>query len=221
MADEAPQRFSSAEKQMNSTHRVVINTLTTYVRSVFGAGLALFTSRWVLNALGQTDFGLYNVVGSILFFVTFFSATFAAASSRYFAYSIGEGNLEDTNRWFNAALLLHALLAAVLILGGWPIGEYFIKYHLTIPPDRLAASIYVFRLHLEVILFPCPRAHVSADLEKCKHPNGFHAHGQAINLRAGCYWSFSVIADFCFRLYFDSGRGRRPAAFLRAIHCRD
>jgi O-antigen/teichoic acid export membrane protein len=148
MADEAPQRFSSAEKQMNSTHRVVVNTLTTYVRSVFGAGLALFTSRWVLNALGQTDFGLYNVVGSILFFVTFFSATFAAASSRYFAYSIGEGNLEDTNRWFNAALLLHALLAAVLILGGWPIGEYFIKYHLTIPPDRLAASIYVFRLSL-------------------------------------------------------------------------
>ena len=133
---------------MNSTHRVVINTLATYTRSVLGAGLALFTSRWVLNALGQTDFGLYNVVGSILFFVTFFSTTMAAASVRYFSYSIGQGNPDETNRWFNAAQLLHGLLAVVLVLVGWPFGEYFIKHFLTIPPERLLPSIYVFRLSL-------------------------------------------------------------------------
>ncbi len=133
---------------MNSTHRVVINTLATYTRSVLGAGLALFSSRWVLNALGQTDFGLYNVVGAVLFFVTFFSATLAASSVRYFAYSIGKGDPDDTNRWFNAAQLLHALLAVVLIMGGWPIGEHIIRQVLTIPPDRMATSIYIFRLSL-------------------------------------------------------------------------
>ena len=29
-------------------------------------GVSLFTSRLILNALGETDFGIYNVVGGIV-----------------------------------------------------------------------------------------------------------------------------------------------------------
>ena len=34
-------------------------------------GVSLFTSRLILNALGETDFGIYNVVGGIVVMFTF------------------------------------------------------------------------------------------------------------------------------------------------------
>ena len=43
-------------------------------------GMALFSSRWVLNSLGQSDFGLYSVVGSIIVFIVFLNSVMAFAS---------------------------------------------------------------------------------------------------------------------------------------------
>ena len=36
-----------------------------YLRMFVNMGVSLFTSRLILNALGETDFGIYNVVGGI------------------------------------------------------------------------------------------------------------------------------------------------------------
>lgn len=60
-----------------SSKRIAINTLATYGRSVLAMGMALFSSRWVLNSLGQSDFGLYSVVGSIIVFIVFLNSVMA------------------------------------------------------------------------------------------------------------------------------------------------
>ena len=96
---------------MTERTRIVANTLATYARSLVALVLGLFSTRWILNGLGQTDFGLYGVVGSVIVFITFLNTTLASSMSRFFAYSIGhmkvvpavEGR-EDLKRWFNIAL---------------------------------------------------------------------------------------------------------------------
>lgn len=128
--------------------QIAVNTAAAYLRTVFSAGLALFSSRWVLSSLGVTDFGLLSVVGSIIVFVTFLNSVLAGSVSRYFAYSIGQGNLAEVNRWFNAALSIHLCMAFLLILIGYPVGEYFIGHVLTIPNERVTACIWVFRISL-------------------------------------------------------------------------
>lgn len=133
---------------MTSSQRIVLNTIATYTRSVIGAGLALFSSRWVLNALGQTDFGLFSVVGSIIVFITFLNTVLSGSAARHYAYAIGQGDLEQVNRWFNAALSIHIILAFGLVFVGWIIGEYAIADILTIPPDRIASCLIVFRISL-------------------------------------------------------------------------
>ena len=42
------------------------NACATYARSVVALALGLFSSRWVLQALGASDFGLYAVVGALV-----------------------------------------------------------------------------------------------------------------------------------------------------------
>jgi O-antigen/teichoic acid export membrane protein len=140
--------FSDAYLFMTSAQRIALNTIATYARSIFSAALGLFSMRWVLGALGQSDFGLFSVVGSIITFIVFLNGVMAGSAARHFAYSIGEGDTETVNHWFNAALSIHMILPILLILIGWPIGEYCINYVLRIPPDRIVTSIWVFRISL-------------------------------------------------------------------------
>lgn len=133
---------------INSPRRIVVNTVATYSGSVFAAALAIFSSRWVLSALGASDFGLFSVVGSIITIIIFLNSVMAASAARQFAYSIGQGDEEIVNKWFNTALSIHLIMPVVLILIGWPIGEYCIAYVLTIPPVRISSCLWVFRISL-------------------------------------------------------------------------
>ncbi len=133
---------------MKASERLALNTTTTYGRSVVVVGLALFSSRWVLNAMGETDFGLFSVVGSLVLCLTFLNTVMANSSARHFAYAIGQGDAVGVNTWFNLSFRIHVFLAFMLVGTGWPIGEYCIRCILAIPPERMAMSVSVFRMSL-------------------------------------------------------------------------
>lgn len=133
---------------MSSSRRIAVNVLSSYGRSIVSAGLALFSSRWVLNALGQDDYGLYNVVGALIAFIVFLNGVLSNSASRHFAFSIGRGDPREVRRWFNSALSIHVLIATVLIVAGWPLGEHVVRHSLTIPEARVATSVWVFRISL-------------------------------------------------------------------------
>lgn len=149
-----PMRFiRKDQKIMTPSRRIALNTAATYARSVFSLALGLFSSRWVLGALGQTDFGLFSVVGSLIVFIVFLNGIMAGSAGRHYAYAIGQGNPDEVKRWFNAAFSIHLCLALGLIVAGWPIGEYVIAQHLTVPPGRLPTCLLVFRISLASTFF--------------------------------------------------------------------
>jgi O-antigen/teichoic acid export membrane protein len=133
---------------MNSSQRILLNTVATYGRSLLALGLALFSSRWVLAALGQSDYGLFAVVGSIIVFITFLNNVMSVSAARHFSFSIGRGDTEEVVRWFNASLGIHLVLPVALILAGWPVGEHLIRHVLVVPDGRVDACLLVFRLSL-------------------------------------------------------------------------
>ena len=57
----------------NRGQRIAENTLMLYIRMLFMLFLGLFTSRIVLAALGETDYGVYNVVGGVVAMFTIIS----------------------------------------------------------------------------------------------------------------------------------------------------
>ena len=50
---------------MTPNRRILLNIIATYGRSLYALVCGLFISRWVLAALGKTDFGLYGVAGGM------------------------------------------------------------------------------------------------------------------------------------------------------------
>lgn len=138
---------------MTENRRIFWNIIATYGRSLYSLALGLFTARWALNALGVSDYGLYGVVGGLTAFISFLNSTLAGANSRFYAISIGMARaaedkadaLEECRRWFNTAFSIHTAVPIALVLIGYPIGAWAIRNFLTIPPDRVADCIWVFR----------------------------------------------------------------------------
>lgn len=133
---------------MTSSQRIALNTAVTYGRSIVAMALGLLGSRWIFGSLGEVDYGLMAVVSALIATVYFINMGISSASARYFAFSIGEGAPERTNRWFNAALCLHVLLVPVLMLIVWLLGEWALRDFLNIPEARLKTAFWVFRISL-------------------------------------------------------------------------
>jgi len=133
---------------LRPSQRIVLNAISTYGRTLVGVGFALFSSRWILGALGHDDFGLFGVVGALIVFIALANSTLSDSAARHYAFSLGQGNIENVNKWFNSSLSLHVVLSALLVIVGWPVGEYMISNVLVIPADRVSACLTVFRVSL-------------------------------------------------------------------------
>ena len=56
--------LSTTEQENNK--RIAKNTIYLYIRMFLTMIVSLYTSRIVLRVLGDSDYGLYNVIGGIL-----------------------------------------------------------------------------------------------------------------------------------------------------------
>lgn len=142
-----------ADMKMTPNRRIGLNILATYLRSLYTLCLGLVTARWLLLSLGQKDYGLLGVVGGLVAFVTFINTLLAGSVSRFYAVEIGraqkkgyaEKALMECRRWFSAAVSVHTVVPILLVSIGYPLGEYAVRHWLVVPPDRLAAAIWVWR----------------------------------------------------------------------------
>ena len=62
--------------------RIAKNTLLLYFRTLFIMLVTLYTSRVVLNTLGVTDYGIYNVVGGVVMMFSVISGSLSSSISR-------------------------------------------------------------------------------------------------------------------------------------------
>lgn len=131
--------------------RLIKNTLFLYLRMVVVLLISLYTSRIILDNLGVTDFGIYNVVGGVVVMFNVICASFAESTSRFYAYEIGNENFLALNIVFKNSKTIHLGLAIIITIFAEFVGVYLIEHQLTIPEERLYASKIV--LHLSIIIF--------------------------------------------------------------------
>lgn len=139
---------------MTENRRIALNVVATYGRSLFSLVCSVFTGRWVLMALGDTDYGLMGVVGGLLAFLAFVNNIMAGGTGRFYALALGRQRtaedkalaLEECRRWFSISVLIHMAMAFLFVAVCYPVGEWVVRCFLVIPADRLSDSLEVFRL---------------------------------------------------------------------------
>lgn len=106
--------MSTTEQENNK--RIAKNTIYLYIRMFFIMAVTLYTSRIVLQVLGASDYGLYNVVGGILTMFSMFSGALAVGTQRFLTFALGENDLEKLKRIFSIALGFHVVMAVFILI---------------------------------------------------------------------------------------------------------
>lgn len=110
--------------------------------------VSLFTTRVILNALGVTDYGIYNVVGGIVTIMSFLNGALGGSTSRFLTYSLGKGDLKELRLTFASALNLHIIVALLVVIFGETIGLWFFYNKLLIPEARIDAAFWVYQISI-------------------------------------------------------------------------
>lgn len=135
----------------NNNSKIAKNTAFLYFRMLLTMFVSLYTSRVVLQVLGVTDFGIYNVVGGVVIMLSFFNSSLATATQRYLNYEMGLGNESGLEKVFSMSFWGFCLIAVITLFLAETVGLWFIHHQLVIPIERFDAALIVF--HFSVLTF--------------------------------------------------------------------
>lgn len=129
----------------NSNKRIAINTGVIYIRLAIVTIVSLLTTRYVLQILGAANYGLFNVVGSIITMLNCLSAAMYTTTRRFINVEMGkpDGNL---NKIFNISLFLHVVFALFILAVCESIGIWYINNYLNVAPEKLSDAHFIFQI---------------------------------------------------------------------------
>lgn len=134
---------------VQNNKRIAKNTMLLYIRMLVIMGISFFTVRIILEKLGIVDYGIYNVVGSVVVMFSFLKTSLTSASQRFFAYSIGKGNnIVNLANLFKTNIFFYLIVCGIIIILAETIGLWFLNNKLVIPDERLFAANWTYQMSI-------------------------------------------------------------------------
>ena len=132
----------------DNNKRIAKNTVYLYIRMFVMMAVGLFTSRVVLDVLGASDYGIYNIIGGVVILFSFLNNALLSATQRFLNYFLGKQDYAKTNMVFCMSMNTYFLLSVLVIALGETIGLWFVNTQLNIPQERMGAAQWVYQFTL-------------------------------------------------------------------------
>lgn len=111
---------------------------------ILSAVISIFATRIILNSLGVSDFGLFNlIVGSISLF-TILNGALGTTTQRFLSHSLGKEDNLYLRKIFSNSLLIHIIIAIIIIILLYFSGKFLIYSYLNIPIDKKLVAMQIF-----------------------------------------------------------------------------
>lgn len=128
--------------------RIAKNTAILYFRLLLTMCISLYTSRVILQSLGVSDFGIYNVVGGVVAMFSFFTSSISSSFQRFFCIELGTKNILKLKQLVGTSILILALFSVVVLLIAETVGLWFVKNQLVIPSEKIFQAVVVFQFSI-------------------------------------------------------------------------
>ena len=125
---------------MNSSNRILVNTLAQYVRTIINMVLSLYSSRLVLNILGVDDYGVYSLVAGVVSMLSFLTNSLVGSTQRFLSVSQGKDDLARLKEVFNNSLFLHIGLGSIVAIILFALTPFIFDGFLNIPTASIDAA---------------------------------------------------------------------------------
>lgn len=110
--------------------------------------VGLFSVRVVLRELGVIDYGIYNVVGSVVALCSFLTGSLTAASNRFFSREIVKNDISSLNKCFCLNITVFGVFFLIAVVLLETIGLWYVNNKMIIPIDRIFAANVVYQLSI-------------------------------------------------------------------------
>ena len=133
---------------MNSNSKTIAkNTIVVYLRIFITMFVGLFSSRFVLQALGESDYGLYSVVGGVIALFSFLSGALSQTTTRYINFEKAQPS-GNVNKIFNISLVIHISFSIIIVLIAEILGMFYVHNYLVVDSNKIQDAIFVFQTSL-------------------------------------------------------------------------
>ena len=129
---------------MKNARRVAVNTVVQYAQLIANVILGLFAVRIILDALGETDYGVYSAVAGVVALLGFIGTSLSQTSIRFISVALGKNEPEHTRIVFRNCFWLHLIIAGGLSVLLLLVGLFLFDGFLNIPDERVAAARLVY-----------------------------------------------------------------------------
>lgn len=115
--------------------------------------ISLYSTRVILDNLGEKDFGLFNLVAGVIVMFGFFQDTMTRATLRYLCFYKGEKDIKKQTIVFNASFLIHIVIAGIICINLIAFSNYIFSNLLNIDAERIEAAKYVYSFMIISFVF--------------------------------------------------------------------
>lgn len=133
---------------MQGTKKIASNTVYLYIRLIFVLFISLFTVRIVLGALGEIDYGVYNIVCGFVSMFGFLNTSMTNGIQRFYNYNLGKNGGECIGIVFTTSIYIQAALAVTLIVLVESIGLWYVNNVMVLPVEKLPVANFLFQFSL-------------------------------------------------------------------------
>lgn len=138
---------------MKSANKVIVNTGILYGRMVVTMGISLYSTKIVLNALGSTDYGIFNLVAGVIAMLSFLNAAMSTSTQRFLSYHQGKNNVPMQKKVFTNSFLLHIGIGLLIVVGLELIGLFLFDGFLNIPVARIEDAKIIYHFMSATVFF--------------------------------------------------------------------
>ncbi|HMN96301.1 MAG TPA: hypothetical protein PKC43_08320 [Phycisphaerales bacterium] len=101
---------------MSQGRLLVSNTGATFLRMAVTFWIGLWTTRVILRALGDDDYGIYTLLGGSIGLVALLQQAFVASAQRHLAHAIGGQDARRVTALFSSSVALFAGVACAVLV---------------------------------------------------------------------------------------------------------
>lgn len=130
---------------IEDSKKLTRNVFFVYSRIILTTIIGLISTRLAFNALGQSDYGLYNVVAGIISVLSIISTAMTTTTRRYLNFEMGKdsGNI---NKIFNICRVINFIFAILLLLLAESLGMIYVYNYLKAGPSMFNSALIVFHI---------------------------------------------------------------------------
>lgn len=135
------------------TRKIAKNTIFLYFRMLLVLAVSLYTSRIVLQELGIDNYGVYNLVQSIIIIFSFLKISLNNSLQRYFNHSLGKNNKQKLQEFYSTGFSVLAIVAIIILIMLETIGLWLLNYKLNLTSVNLKIVNIIYQLSVVSLLF--------------------------------------------------------------------